>query len=80
MGLDLNMKEIKETKKSEWKKKIKSKIEEKIERDIKELSEGKRKLRFLKRKKFKKEEYLEIGDTVQCSKIMELRLKNGLQK
>ena len=74
MGLDLIMKEIKETKKSKWKKKIKSKIEEKIERDIKELSEVKSKLRFLKGKKFKKEEYLELRNTVQCSKIMQLRL------
>ena len=32
MRFNLNMKEIKETKKSEWKKKIKSKIEEDGER------------------------------------------------
>ena len=48
--------------------KIKIKIEENIERVIKELSEIKSKLRFLK---LKKEEDLEIGNTVQCSKTME---------
>ena len=57
----MNMKEMIETKKSEWKKKIKSKIEEHIEKDIEELSEGKSKLKF-------KKGNLEIGNTVQQDK------------
>ena len=49
------------------------KIERKIGKDLQKV-ENQTKIRFLKGKAFRKEEYLKIGNEEQCSNIMKFRL------
>ena len=72
--IEVGIKKVVESRKSDWKKYIKMKIENKVEKDIRKKAETSTKLRFLKTINFKKQEYLRVGNARQCSKIMMIRL------
>ena len=74
MKIEIEVNKIENETKSEWKKKIKEKIEVYINKEIQEAANLQTKLRFIRGKQFKKEEYLEVGNTIQCSKVMQIRL------
>ena len=74
MKIEMDLQKIENETKSEWKKKIKGKIETYIDKEIQEAANIQTKLRFIRGKQFKKEEYLEVGNITQISKVMQIRL------
>ena len=53
---------------------VKERITTKIEQDLQKQYQTKTKLRFLKGKQFKQEQYFEAANADQCKAIMEIRL------
>ena len=58
LGIDISLKNVENNIKSNWKQTIKKEIEKKIQQELDQHTESKTKLRFLKGKKFQKEEYI----------------------
>ena len=74
LQIDINKENIEKQEKSAWKKYVKEKITTKIEKELQQQYETKTKLRFLKGKKFEREEYFDTANAAQCKTIMEIRL------
>ena len=74
MGIDTNFSHIENTSKSTWKQTIKLKIKARIQAEFEKETEEKKKLRFLKGKAFKKEDYIDETDAKTCQTIMSIRL------
>ena len=74
MGINITKENVEKYKKSEWKKLVKERITTKIEQDLQKQYQMKTKLRFLKGKQFKQEQYFEAANADQCKAIMEIRL------
>ena len=74
MGINITKENVEKFKKSEWKKLVKERITTKIEKDLQKQYQIKTKLRFLKGKQFKQEQYFKAANADQCKAIMEIRL------
>ena len=74
MKINIELAVVKQKTKSGWKKEVKQKIAKEIEREFQEEAMQKTKLRFLRGKSFKQEEYVEKCDAEMVGKIMRIRL------